>query len=1190
MTATPQLTTDLQKLVLEVEDDLRARLDADPTRSQTWHEEHEKAMRARRTAMAWTTWRDDRIVQAAVSWVLTTVFVRFAEDNELIAPTWFTGPGERRHHALEAQQAFFRVHPELTDREWIEQSFQHLRSIPATTGLVDEHAGLRLIDPSGQMATRILEFWRRIGDDGALVHNLADPELSTRFLGDLYQDLSEHARETFALLQTPEFVEEFILDQTLTPALEERPLEGFRLIDPTCGSGHFLLGAFARFNDLWAQKAPSMGARERVQKALESVYGVDINAFAVAVARFRLTIAALQACGERSLDTADAFDIHVETGDSLVHGKAPDMLEGFSDGTGNDLFAYATEDQHALKAILAPQQYDVVVGNPPYITVKDKTLNERYRELYPTCKGKYAMTVPFMERFFELAKRGSSEQPAGWTGQITSNSFMKREFGSKIIENFLSQLDLRSVIDTSGAYIPGHGTPTVILVGRNDRPQSGTVRAVLGIRGEPGRPTDASHGLVWSSISAHVAEPGYEDEWISVVSLERGVLADHPWSLSGGSAPQVARCIESARHQDLSDITYRIGVFGIMGADDAMMLEEGVAERTGLESSAVSALVVGDGVRDFSVTQTHPTWFPYTEGHSLRSMDEFPGWGRHLWRVRTELGNRATFSKRTYFAEGRPFYEWHQLPKDVGASKLTLTFAFVATHNHFVLDRGGQVFKQSAPVIKLPEGATEKEYLQLLGILNSSVACFWLKRNSHNKGRPGAESGGADEAWEHRFEFTGTTLQNFPLPANMPLDLARRLDALAQERFDNDPNQVLRSNIRPTKILLEELRARDLALRECLIYLQEELDWWIYSAYGLTQELDLADWTDDSVTGDLGIKSEWRPFALDLAAEVGAGRNTSWFAHWNHKYEPCENLPSHFPPEYRALVERRRQEISVNPLVRALERPEYKRRWAEEPWMKRQERALRGWLLDRIEAREHWFDRQGRPSARSIGQLADALGRDEDFVSVLELWAGQRDVDLVATLTKLLADEVVPYLAAWRLKEPALRKWKAWKNTWDLQRREDAGEDVGPIPVPPKYTTADFRKQSYWSHRGKLDVPKERFIIYPEAELSTDRSMLLGWAGWGHAEQFLALASHMDRMTADGAGDDRLVPVLAGLHEVMPWVQQWHAELDPAYGVSLGDFATQEVEQRRARLGVSFDDLVTWQPPKATRGRRKVAS
>ncbi len=70
---------------------------------------------------------------------------------------------------------------------------------------------------------------------------------------------------------------------------------------------------------------------------------------------------------------------------------------------------------------------------------------------------------------------------------------MKREFGRKLIEEFLAtRVDLTHVIDTSGAYIPGHGTPTVILFGRNRAPVGDTVRAVLGIRGEPQRSEDPS--------------------------------------------------------------------------------------------------------------------------------------------------------------------------------------------------------------------------------------------------------------------------------------------------------------------------------------------------------------------------------------------------------------------------------------------------------------------------------------------------------------------------------------------------------------------------------------------------------------------------------------------------------------------------------------------------------------------------
>ena len=105
------------------------------------------------------------------------------------------------------------------------------------------------------------------------------------------------------------------------------------------------------------------------------------------------------------------------------------------------------------------RHHDVVVGNPPYITPKDAALSTTYRQLYRTPHRQYALTVPFMELFFHLA-HPAGQTSAGWVGQITSNSFMKREFGSKLIEEFLPTVELRTVIDTSGAYIPGHGTPT----------------------------------------------------------------------------------------------------------------------------------------------------------------------------------------------------------------------------------------------------------------------------------------------------------------------------------------------------------------------------------------------------------------------------------------------------------------------------------------------------------------------------------------------------------------------------------------------------------------------------------------------------------------------------------------------------------------------------------------------------------
>src|SRR6516164_2750838 len=96
MTASPALTTDLQRQVLVLEDDLRARVAADPEMEGRWKQEHQRALTKERTAASWVAWRDDRVTQAAVACVLASVFLRFCEDNALVSPVWISGPEHRR--------------------------------------------------------------------------------------------------------------------------------------------------------------------------------------------------------------------------------------------------------------------------------------------------------------------------------------------------------------------------------------------------------------------------------------------------------------------------------------------------------------------------------------------------------------------------------------------------------------------------------------------------------------------------------------------------------------------------------------------------------------------------------------------------------------------------------------------------------------------------------------------------------------------------------------------------------------------------------------------------------------------------------------------------------------------------------------------------------------------------------------
>ncbi len=221
----------------------------------------------------------------------------------------------------------------------------------------------------------------------------------------------------------------------------------------------------------------------------------------------------------------------------------------------------------ALGRMLRPKTYHAVVANPPYITPKDRGAERRPIEsAIATCHMKYSLAVPFLERIVSLAVEG------GFTGQITANSFMKREFGKKLIEEFFPRVDLTHVIDTSGAYIPGHGTPTVILFARNRRPVASTLRTVMGIRGEPSTPDDPARGLVWSAIVDQVDMPGSQSEFVSVGDSPRELFHKHPWSIGGGGAAELKEQLDEDSSTRLDTLADSIGITSFTLEDDVFLL------------------------------------------------------------------------------------------------------------------------------------------------------------------------------------------------------------------------------------------------------------------------------------------------------------------------------------------------------------------------------------------------------------------------------------------------------------------------------------------------------------------------------------------------------------------------------------------------------------------------------------------
>jgi hypothetical protein len=260
----------------------------------------------------------------------------------------------------------------------------------------------------------------------------------------------------------------------------------------------------------------------------------------------------------------------------------------------------------------------------------------------------------------------------------------------------------------------------------------------------------------------------------------------------------------------------------------------------------------------------------------------------------------------------------------------------------------------------------------------------------------------------------------------------------------------------------------------------------------------------------------------------------------------------------------------------------------------------------------------GTPTAKidialtSTARLADAARQDADFMQVGELYRGDPAFDVARLVAELVEAESVPLLPVLCYKTSGLRKHREWEQTWDLQRQEDAIDartrlpkddpqyltelqaqelkchQIGDIPVPPKYTNSDFTSSTYWRLHGKLDVPKECWISFPYCE-GADGTQVIAWAGYDHLQLARAVSVYyVDIQERLGGRDDpRLVPLLACLIELLPWLKQWHNDVDPEFGMRMGDYFEGFIQEEARQMGKTLDQIRAWELLKKIERRRK---
>ena len=218
----------------------------------------------------------------------------------------------------------------LRNRAFMEALYR-LSWLSDKTGMVSVNWRAMETEELGSVYESLLELQPQLGDDG-----------KTLTFASEAAEQKGNQRKTTGSYYTPDSLVQLLLDTTLDPVLDEReaqaadPVEGLlklTVIDPACGSGHFLLAAARRIATRVARHcAGGIPSAADFRHALREVacrclYGVDRNPMAVELTKVALWIEALEPGRPLAF-----FDAQIRCGDSLIGVFDRKMLrEGLPD-------------------------------------------------------------------------------------------------------------------------------------------------------------------------------------------------------------------------------------------------------------------------------------------------------------------------------------------------------------------------------------------------------------------------------------------------------------------------------------------------------------------------------------------------------------------------------------------------------------------------------------------------------------------------------------------------------------------------------------------------------------------------------------------------------------------------------------------------------------------------------------------
>ena len=257
-------------------------------------------------------------------------------------------------------------------------------------------------------------------------------------------------------------------------------LADIKVCDPAIGSGAFPVGMLHEIVGVRQALAPHSGNNHSTYELkrhaiAESIYGVDIDASAIDIARLRLWLSLI--VDEEDYDTIEALpnlDYKIVRGDSLLgiginlfNWQLFNDIEAkkrsfFSTTNHNEKTRLAAEINELIHKLTRGSElfdfkvyfsevwhhkggFDVVIGNPPYVQIQNFSGQQVQKAWEAQNYDSFAKRGDIYCLFYEKGYRLLKEK--GALAFITSNKWMRAAYGEKLRRFFLNKVEIRQLID-----------------------------------------------------------------------------------------------------------------------------------------------------------------------------------------------------------------------------------------------------------------------------------------------------------------------------------------------------------------------------------------------------------------------------------------------------------------------------------------------------------------------------------------------------------------------------------------------------------------------------------------------------------------------------------------------------------------------------------------------------------------------